>query len=217
VPRRRSARFAGYGTAIGTSLLLAGLLGYGLLVQTPSDSIDDSLRRGNAVPAPGFDVPVLAAGRPGAALEQKLRPALRDGRVSLRELAGTPLLLNLWASWCQPCRAEADHLEQVWTESARPHDVLLIGLNTQDLTGDAIQFLHRYRIDYPTLRDKGDDVSRHFHVTGLPETFAIDRHGRIVAHIIGSASLEQLRNAVRAADNGRPAAAAACGDQGSLR
>ena len=86
---------------VGVGLLLA-LLAYGLLARAPATGIDDQLARGKPAKPPSFSLPLLQRGILGPALGATLGPALSDGRLSLAELRGTPVVLNVWASWCPP-------------------------------------------------------------------------------------------------------------------
>lgn len=193
--------------AVGTAAvvliaLFVALLAYGLLSKSPGTTIDSSLAEAKAPPAPGFELDVLEEGVVGPRLERVAR-ALADSELSLNELRGRPVVLNFWASWCPPCREEAPRLERRW-RSTRERGVLFLGLNMQDLTGDARDFIREFGLSYPHVRDPGDDVARDWGVTGLPETFFISARGRVVAHVIGAVSARQLDDGVRAAIAGRP-------------
>jgi cytochrome c biogenesis protein CcmG/thiol:disulfide interchange protein DsbE len=129
---------------------------------------------------------------------------LEDGAVASEELRGRPYVLNFWASWCVPCREEAPFLQETWRRARERGDVLLVGLNMQDLTEDARDFLRDFDIDYLNIRDPANEVARRFGVTGVPETFFISAEGDVVGHVIGVVSAEQLRAGMRAALGGRP-------------
>jgi cytochrome c biogenesis protein CcmG/thiol:disulfide interchange protein DsbE len=102
-----------------------------------------------------------------------------DGRsVSLPDLRGHPVIVNFWASWCVPCREEAPLLEGIWTEY-RAKGVIVLGIDTQDLTSPARRFLTQFGITYRNLRDPDGDVGRLFGTTGVPETFFVGADGRI--------------------------------------
>jgi cytochrome c biogenesis protein CcmG, thiol:disulfide interchange protein DsbE len=193
-----------------------GLLAYGLMAQAPDRTIDDALARAEAVDAPGFELDVLQRGRVTAALAPVVDRAAADGRVALAELRGTPVVLNFWASWCDPCRVEAPVLERGWRE-AGPRGVLFLGLDMQDVRGDAREFLREFSISYPNVREGEKETSRRYGMTGLPETFFISARGRVVGHVIGALTSSQLRAGVAAARSGRPAQASEGGERQPAR
>lgn len=203
------------GALLAVALFLA-LLAYGLVANAPNTGIDDGLARGAAQPAPGFELAVLQEGRLGRELRRKVEPALADGRVALDELRGMPVVLNFWASWCVPCRVEAPLLEESWRE-ARERGTLFVGLNMQDLTGDAREFMREFDNTYLNVRDPSNDIARDWGVTGLPETFFISSEGDVVGHVIGAISPEQLEAGVTAAERGELVGALDGGDQRPTR
>jgi cytochrome c biogenesis protein CcmG/thiol:disulfide interchange protein DsbE len=181
-----------------------GLLVYGVMAQALDRTIDDALARAEAVDAPGFELDVLERGRVPAGLAPVVDRAAADGRIALDELRGTPVVLNFWASWCDPCRVEAPVLERGWRQAGR-QGVLFLGLDMQDVTGDAREFLREFSISYPNVREAGKETSRRYGMTGLPETFFIGARGQVVGHVIGALTSAQLREGVAAARSGRPA------------
>jgi cytochrome c biogenesis protein CcmG, thiol:disulfide interchange protein DsbE len=198
--------------------LFVALLAYGLLSKAPNDTIDTSLSRAEAATAPGFELPVLQRGEFGASLTRRLVPAVSDGWVDLRELRGTPFVLNFWASWCVPCRVEAPRLEGAWKRArAAGLGVLFVGLNMQDVTEDARKFISDFRISYLNLRDQSNHVALDWGVTGIPETFFVTARGAVVAHVIGAASSTQLREGIAAARRGRPLGALQGGERRRTR
>jgi cytochrome c biogenesis protein CcmG, thiol:disulfide interchange protein DsbE len=205
------------GAAVLVPLLFIGLLAYGVINKSPKTGIDDSLARSQPVAAPGFELAVLQRGDLGPILAPRLRGALADGRVSLNELRGTPVVLNFWASWCIPCREEAPLLQRTWRNQARPAGALFLGLDMQDLTGDARDFLREFGIDYLNIRDPSNPVARRYGVTGVPETFFITARGQIVGHVVGVTSPTQLRAGIAAARSGRTAGAQRGGEQKPVR
>lgn len=186
-------------------LAFIGLLVFGLVTKAPDTGIDDALASARALAAPGFSLPVLQPGDSGPRLDALVRRASADGRVSLGELRGVPIVLNYWASWCPPCRAEAPLLETGWRR-AQPQGVLFVGLNMQDLTDDARAFLDEFDQTYLNVRDQSNEVAVRWGVSGLPETFFISRSGKVVGHVIGAISEPQLRQGIAAARSGRPTA-----------
>jgi cytochrome c biogenesis protein CcmG/thiol:disulfide interchange protein DsbE len=182
--------------------LFLALLAYGLTTQAPDDRIDQALARGKPSPPPELSLPVLQRGRLGPRLSRSLTSALADGRVDVQELRGTPVVLNYWASWCVPCRQEAPLLERSWREQ-RERGVLFLGLNQQDITGDARAFMREFDVSYLNVRDPTDRTARGWGATGIPETFFISASGKVIGHVIGVVSPEQMRQGLLAARTGR--------------
>ena len=188
-PARRALRAAG----VLAAAAFVALLAYGLTTKATDSTIDDALSRGRAVAAPGFSLTALA-----------------DGRVSLSELRGTPLVVNFWASWCDPCRAEAKVLERAYKAQ---RGVLFLGLDAQDAREDARDFIGQFGLTFPHVRDPGNDTQRAWGVTGLPETYFIGAGGQVVGHVIGTVDDAQLRDGIAAAKAGRPQGLGDGGDQ----
>ncbi|MDQ6776249.1 MAG: TlpA family protein disulfide reductase [Actinomycetota bacterium] len=215
--RLRPLRWLLRALALSLPLVLIGLLIYGVVAQNPNTAIDDSLARGQAPNAPPFRLAVLQVGSLGSELEPKLASVFRQRFVTLTHLRGTPVVLNIWASWCVPCQQEAPTLERAWRQQARPDRVIFIGLDMQDATTDSQTFMRHYRIDYPNIRDPSNDVARSYGATGVPETFFISAQGRIVGHIIGVSSTAQLTAGIAAARRGRVQEARHGGQQRSFQ
>jgi cytochrome c biogenesis protein CcmG/thiol:disulfide interchange protein DsbE len=109
----------------------------------------------------------------------------------LSDWHGKVVVLNFWASWCVPCRAEAAELESFW-QAQQTNDVLLIGLAYTDLESESRAFLQKYQLSYPNAPDIGNSVSRFFHIQGVPETYIIGRDGRLAQKVIGPTTAAQL-------------------------
>jgi cytochrome c biogenesis protein CcmG/thiol:disulfide interchange protein DsbE len=186
--------------------LFIALLAYGLTTRAADSTIDDSLKEGHAVTPPGFELSMLADSS-----NEAFKRAAADGKVSLEELRGTPLVLNFWASWCDPCRSEAKLLERGWKNDA--DGVLFLGLDQQDARENARDFISQFGLTFPHVRDPSNDTARDWGVTGLPETFFIGADGKVVGHVIGVVSADQLRTGIDAARTGRPAGSQEGGDQ----
>jgi len=197
--------------AIAAVLAFVALLTYGLATNGTSTAIDESLARREAPPAPSFSLPVLERGSLPPTLGRRLEGPLADGELGLEELAGTPVMLNFWASWCIPCREEAPLLQGGWRRFGR-QGMLFLGLDMQDLSSDARDFLREFSITYPTIREPTNEIARSYGVTGVPETFFISEDGRIVGHVTGVISKAQLAAGVSAAKSGRVVGAVEGGD-----
>jgi cytochrome c biogenesis protein CcmG, thiol:disulfide interchange protein DsbE len=202
--------------AVLAAVAFLALLAYGVLTESEDTSVDDRLRREGSAPAPGLDLRVLERGDPGPPLAARLGPALADGRLSLRELRGTPVVVNFWASWCDPCRTETPLLQRTWMD-ARRRGVLFLGLDMQDITDDARAFLRDFGVTYPVVRDRGNEVAKRWGVTGLPETFFVSADGRVVRHVVGEVSAAQLAEGMAAAATGRSLGVAGGGERRPTR
>jgi cytochrome c biogenesis protein CcmG, thiol:disulfide interchange protein DsbE len=110
---------------------------------------------------------------------------LDGGTFTLASVRGKPVVMNFWASWCGPCKSEAAALEQRW-QKYRSQGVVFLGVDYNDVSGDAKKFLSRHGVTYPTLLDGSGMIGDRYGLTGVPETYFIDRNGRIVGdHILG--------------------------------
>ena len=123
-------------------------------------------------------------------------PRLEGGGTgSLGEYRGGWVLVNFWASWCLPCRAEAPALEEFQRRHGGPRFTVL-GIDTQDLSGDAEAFVERYDLTYPQLRDGNGDIADEYGTTGVPENFLIDPGGTVRLAYPGPVGEEYLREEV---------------------
>jgi cytochrome c biogenesis protein CcmG, thiol:disulfide interchange protein DsbE len=141
--------------AVLAVLAAVGLLAFGLL------------SKGDSRLAPGEVAPVAAL------------PQLEGGASSsLADYRGSWVLVNFWASWCIPCREEAPALER-FQRQHQGEDFTVLGVDTQDLSGDGRDFVEKYGLSYPQLRDGNGDAASDFGTTGVPENFLIDPRGKV--------------------------------------
>jgi cytochrome c biogenesis protein CcmG/thiol:disulfide interchange protein DsbE len=154
---------------------LIALLTYGVASVGPDTSLEEALQNGERVAAPVRDLPVLG----------------ETGTGSLEDYAGKVVVLNVWASWCPPCTEEMPMLQRTHEQIA-PRGGTVLGIDTQDATDEALDFLREKRISFPSLRDRDREYGRELGVSGYPETFVIDREGRITALRRGPVTREWL-------------------------
>lgn len=125
--------------------------------------------------------PALGSAAPGFSLGR----LDGDGTLSLSSLRGRAVVLNFWASWCVPCKAEAKALESAWTQY-RGRGATFVGIDFHDVTGDARRFVAAHKLTFPIVQDgSGDVTTGRYGITQVPETYVLDRQGRIVAHLAG--------------------------------
>jgi cytochrome c biogenesis protein CcmG, thiol:disulfide interchange protein DsbE len=162
-------------------VLAAGLVG-GLLallvwkVVAGPESEVGGLSSGKTPPAPGFSLPRLNG----------------DGEVSLSSLRGKAVVINFWASWCEPCKEEAPLLEDAWRRY-RDRGLVVIGVNSQDLSSDARRFARQVGWTFPLVRDGPGDTLTPYAVAAFPETFFVNRRGKVVARIDGPVTGDSLQ------------------------
>jgi cytochrome c biogenesis protein CcmG, thiol:disulfide interchange protein DsbE len=138
-------------------------------------------------------------GRPAPAFS--LKRVDTSGTLDLASLRGKPVVLNFWASWCVPCKGEAKMLEEASREY-RSQGVVFLGVDFHDVTGDARKFLEHHGVTYPTVQDGSGSVADRYGVSAVPETYFIDRKGRLVGeHIMGTVvdARDAFRRGVEAA------------------
>ncbi len=140
--------------------------------------------------------------RGGIAIGGKVPPDLTmtdfSGRTyRLGDLRGKVVLINFWASWCNTCKDEAVMLEQAWEQYKDRGDVVFLGLDYVDTDPDALAYIKKYGITYPNGPDKATRWAQTFHLRGVPETYIVDRNGRLAYKKIGPfQSLQEILSAL---------------------
>lgn len=177
----RRARLVAQGVAIGLVGLLFVLLVWAL-VEGEGGDLAAAAARGDRPKAPDFTLERLD----------------REGELALSSLRGRAVVLNVWASWCIPCKEEAPYLEQVWKRD-RTRGLVVVGLDAKDFRADARAFMKRYGLTFPVVYDGPGDTLGPYGVTGFPETFVIDREGKVVEVFAGAVNGEDDRVRLRAA------------------
>ena len=169
-------------TVIVATIAFVSLMAYGLASGNgASSTLDDAVARGERPAAPVLDLPPLNGGGP---------------KQSIADYRGKVVVLNIWASWCVPCRDESPLLER-WHKKIAGQGGTVLGVDVQDVDSDARKFIDEYKLTYPHLRDKeGDNVRSEYGTVGYPETFVIDRQGRVAALVRGPVDDEFMRQAV---------------------
>jgi cytochrome c biogenesis protein CcmG/thiol:disulfide interchange protein DsbE len=143
---------------------LVGLLAYGVFSKGADHTLDDALAHGQRPAAPTMALPRLGG----------------TGESSLADYRGKVVVLNVWASWCPPCVDEVPLLQKTQA-SIESRGGVVLGVDTQDAESNAVGFLKKVGATFPSLRDRDRSYGRKYGVTGYPETFIIDRRGRVAA------------------------------------
>lgn len=166
------------GAAIVLALVLVALSHPPRMLATPRDvkRAAGNLARDESAP--------IAAGETAA---QFTLTDLNGKRVSLSALRGKVVFLNLWATWCAPCREEMPSMEKLY-EQMRKNDGFVMLAVSQDTGGRQLvaDYVKKHGYHFDVLLDPQNAVADAYKITGVPETFIIDRQGRIVAHHAGA-------------------------------
>lgn len=124
---------------------------------------------------------------------------LEGEALSLDDFAGDVIVMNVWGSWCAPCRAEAPALQQV-SDDTKNDGVQFVGINTRDQEAAAIAFEKNFGITYPSLVDESGELQLAFReslpANSIPSTLVIDRDGRVAARVLGATTYSQLTDLV---------------------
>jgi thiol-disulfide isomerase/thioredoxin len=154
-------------------LAVVGLLAYGLASKgSASISVGE--------PVPDRTLPRLQGG----------------GNADIADYRGRWVLVNVWASWCPPCRDEAPALERFYRRERR-HGLTVLGIDSRDVSSDAIAFLRRYHITYPQLHDGSAELYDALGMSGYPENFLVDPQGKLALIRRGSITSSYLNGVVR--------------------
>ena len=167
---------------VGAIALVAVLLGLFVwkLAFGSGDGAAGKLAKGEHPPAPAFTLSRLDAAA---------------GDLSLASLKGKPVVVNFWASWCVPCKGEAPALQKTF-QQYRSQGLVVLGVDAQDFRGDAKRFAKRYGLTYPIVYDGSGSTLGKWGVTGFPETFFVDRSGKLVGERIqGGIDTERNKDA----------------------
>ena len=145
--------------------LLVGLLAYGLTTTGTDTTLDSAMARGERVDPPA---------------DGSLPRLEGSGTGSLADYRGKVVLVNVWASWCTPCRDELPLIQKAHKNlSTRGGTVL--GIDVKENSKAARKAVQEYGLSYPNLRDRDGDYVREWGQTGYPETYVIDRKGKVAA------------------------------------
>ena len=160
------------------NVALLALLGSQLLVPAQDQSHNSSSPL-DGHPAPDFTLAMLSTHA--------------ASNIHLATFKGKPVLLNFWPSWCDPCKHEVPLLEATW-QRVQSQGIVFLGIDFEDRQSDGVSFLHTYGITYPNVIDASGSVAINYGVTGVPETFFINRHGVIVSKVIGELTAQTVQS-----------------------
>jgi peroxiredoxin len=140
----------------------------------------------STVPAEATTGGLIPSPREGFLAPDFTLESLSADEISLSDMRGKVIVLNLWASWCPPCRAEMPALQRVYQENKeRGLEVLAVNMTAQDSLADVEAFVQEFNLTFPILLDTSGEVGNTYLMRALPTTFFIDREGVIQRVIVG--------------------------------
>jgi len=167
--------------AVAVALLVALVALFAQSVLQGSATVAAELGDGKRPQAPNFTLPRLNG----------------SGDVSLQSFRGKVVLLNFWASWCDPCREEASLFNQIQSQYGR-RGVVVVGVDSQDFAGSARSFARELHVNYTLVHDSSNDVTNRWGVSsGFPVTFVINRQGAVQKVFVTEVTGSMLQQAMR--------------------
>jgi cytochrome c biogenesis protein CcmG, thiol:disulfide interchange protein DsbE len=163
------------------NIALVALILSQLLTPAPHSASDPLVNQ----PAPNFSLALL-------------RPENGKSALLLSNFKGKAVVLNFWASWCDPCKEEAPLLEKSWKQmQTQGKDVAFVGIDYQDSSSNSLNFLQQNHITYPIVVDMDGSVATKYGLTGLPQTFFIDRNGKVLRREAGELTSQLLASGLQ--------------------
>jgi len=160
-----------FSVSIGV-LAVIGLLSYGLLTKG-----EEALAIGEPIP------------------DTELATLDGEGTGSVSDYRGEWVLVNVWASWCDPCREESPALQRFYEEH-RDQNFTVLGIDSRDVSSEGLAFVEEFGLTYPQLHDSEGDVPDDYGMTGFPESFLIDPEGNVAVARSGPVTGAYLEEAI---------------------
>jgi peroxiredoxin len=166
-------------SAVPGLLLGAAVLFVAVVLVFSSDPGDAPIVRGSE--APDFELPRLEPQGPAA---ESAAPDAEHGTLSLSDLEGRVVLLNFWATWCEPCESEMPAMERLYREIPRDR-FELVAVSIDAERGAVEAFQEEYQLSFPIVLDRDQATYKTYQTMGVPESLLIDQQGRVVERYVG--------------------------------
>lgn len=143
----------------------------------------------------GRDPSVIASPLVGRAAPNFTLPQFDGPPVTLSKLRGQIVVLNFWASWCTECHTEQAALDRTW-QRFQNSGVVVLGVDFEDAATDARGYVLTAGVTYPIVEDAGSRTALAYGLRGVPETFVLNRSGRVIDHVIGPVGASKLTSEI---------------------
>lgn len=153
------------------AVLLIGVLAYALVAGGSGSNLDSAVKRG--------ELPAIPDG--GGAIALPVLGSTSGERRKLDDLKGRVVVVNVWGSWCEPCEAEAPLISEIHNALQKTGEGQVLGVTHIDPSEKSLAFVREYGLTFPSVRDVEDELYDAFGGTGTPETYVLDREGRVAA------------------------------------
>lgn len=160
-------RYALPGVITLAVVALLALLAFGVAGSGNDNALESQVRAGHQPPAPDAHMPLAVLGGGGRT-------------ETLASLRGKVVMINFFAGWCDACQQEVSIIRAA-ERRLEAHGGTVLGITYQDSNSDAQSYLAHYGLSYPALRDPNGTLAHAYGVTGVPETFIVNRQGRVEA------------------------------------
>lgn len=171
---------------IGTTIVLA-LITVAVVQAMEKDKEEGIIAQPVSQNIPAENIPGLGIGQKAPDFELK---TLDGQKIRLSQLQGKKVMLNFWATWCPPCKAEMPFMEKFYKEAGDEIEIIAVNIDTEN---DVAGFAKNMKITFPILLDKKEQVMKTYQVISIPTTYFIDKDGIIKHKFIGAMSPEKMR------------------------
>ncbi|WP_066174725.1 TlpA disulfide reductase family protein [Bacillus marinisedimentorum] len=171
-------------------LLIAGLIGYGLydVILNDSDATDSSeegtigLEKGNI--APDFELTTL-----------------EGEQVRLSDYRGQKVIINFWATWCPPCRAEMPDMQSFYEKSGDKVEILAVNATMSEKKEENVaEFVENFGLTFPILMDTENNVNRKYSIVSIPTSYFVDSNGKVFTKFTGAMSYDYMKTTINKMD-----------------
>ena len=167
---------------IFTIVVVAGLMAFVAFHIIPRNSGQGNNRQDNNAQA--SDNNQVQPSAENTAVPSFVLKDLKGNDEQLQSFKDKLILVNFWASWCGPCNEEAPSMEEMY-QKLHSEGLIIVGISIDHHVGQVEKFVKQYSVTFPVLLDTDESVASSYGITGVPETFILNSHYKLIRHVIG--------------------------------